>query len=156
MTLQFLPLPTNDVRALQAGRADANGQSPETLISDGAGIPCRHCLQEVPAGKPYLILAYRPFPKAQPYAEVGPIFLCADTCAPHADGAALPEILGTSPDYLLKGYGADDRIVYGTGQVTPREALRDTAEAILARPDVEYVHVRSARNNCYQCRIDRA
>lgn len=29
-------------------------------------------------------------------------------------------------------------------------------EAILGRDDVKYVHARSALNNCYQCRIDRA
>jgi len=28
-------------------------------------------------------------------------------------------------------------------------------EKLLARPDIAYVHVRSARNNCFQCRIDK-
>ena len=30
------------------------------------------------------------------------------------------------------------------------------ADELLTRDDIAYVHVRSARNNCYQCRIDRA
>ena len=30
-----------------------------------------------------------------------------------------------------------------------------TLSALLADPRVAYVHVRSARNNCFQCRIDR-
>jgi hypothetical protein len=60
------------------------------------------------------------------------------------------------PDYIVRGYGADDRIVYGTGAVVPTPAIAEKAEALLARDDVAYVHVRSARNNCYQCRIDAA
>ncbi len=57
--------------------------------------------------------------------------------------------------HLLKGYGADDRIVYGTGQIVPSAELEAAAADILAREYVAYVHVRSAVNNCYTCRIDR-
>ena len=32
---------------------------------------------------------------------------------------------------------------------------KETHFVTLARPDIAYVHMRSARNNCYQCRIDR-
>ena len=101
-----------------------------------------------------LILAWRPFPALQPYAETGPIFLCADACAPWS-GEGLPPILTTSPDYLLKGYTDRDRILYGTGRVVRQSDLADSAEAILADPRVAYVDVRSARNNCFQCRIRR-
>jgi hypothetical protein len=66
----------------------------------------------------------------------------------------LPEIL-TSADYIVRGYGADDRIVYGTGAVVPTGEVKGRAEALLERPDIAYVHMRSARNNCYQLRIDR-
>jgi hypothetical protein len=66
----------------------------------------------------------------------------------------MPEILA-SPDYIVRGYGADDRIVYGTGAVVPTGRILAEAEARLAEGRVAYVHVRSARNNCYQVRIDR-
>ena len=56
----------------------------------------------------------------------------------------------------MKGYSADDRIVYGTGRIVPTGEVEAYAEAVLADPRVAYVHVRSARNNCYQMRIDRA
>lgn len=61
-----------------------------------------------------------------------------------------------SPDYIIRGYGHDDRIVYGTGAVVPTDRLIAEAEARLDDPRIAYLHVRSARNNCYQCRIDRA
>ena len=118
-------------------------------------MPCRHCLKNVEAGQDYLIVAYRPFPELQPYAETGPIFLHAEECERAAETDAFPEIL-TSADYIVRGYGKDDRIVYGTGRVTPTDSIRAWAEALFERGDVAYVHVRSARNNCYQCRIDRS
>ena len=61
-----------------------------------------------------------------------------------------------SPDYLLKGYNSQDRIVYGTGRVVAVAELPAYAEQVFERSDVAYIHVRSARNNCYQARIDRA
>jgi hypothetical protein len=153
MTIRFTPIPTSIARAYQAGGPDANGQTPERHVSDGDGNPCRHCLRLIPKGAAFLVLAHRPFPAPQPYAEMGPIFLCADPCAP-GGGAALPEMLD-SPDYIVRGYSAADRIVYGTGAVTPTDRIADRATALLADPAVAYVHVRSARNNCYQVRIDR-
>ena len=154
MTIRFQPIPTDLVRALQAGAPDANGQAPEVHLSDGSGNDCRHCLRMIPPGAAMLVLAHRPFPAPQPYAEVGPIFLCADACEA-GGGAAVPATLA-SPDYIVRGYGADDRIVYGTGGVVKTDAIPERAEVLLADPRVAYVHVRSARNNCFQVRVARA
>lgn len=155
MTIQFKALPTEHVRALQRGGPDAYGHTPERNISDGDGMPCRHCLRNIVAGDAYLVLAFRPFPELQPYAETGPIFLHAEECERAAETDALPEIL-ESPDYIVRGYGRDDRIVYGSGVVIPTGAIAARAETLFERDDIAYVHVRSARNNCYQCRIERA
>lgn len=151
--MRFTPIPTPIARAYQSGQPDANGQAPERHISDGDGNPCRHCLRMIPAGAPMLVLAHRPFPAPQPYAEVGPIFLCAEECEA-GGGEALPEVLD-SPTYIVRGYGANDRIVYGTGAVVATDTLQAEAAERLADPRVAYVHVRSARNNCFQVRIDR-
>ena len=149
MTIEFYGMATKEARALQAGRPDAYGTAPEMRVSDGDGVPCRHCLRMVPAGAEYLVLAYRPFPSLQPYAETGPIFLCAAPCQAAIPGATLPEILD-SPGYILRGYGVDDRIVYGTGRVVPTLYLAAAAAALLTMSGVAYGHIRSASNNCYQ------
>jgi hypothetical protein len=73
-----LPVAESEARHFQAGGLDAYGLKPERHRSDGNGIPCRHCLRNVEAGEDYLVLAYRPFPSLQPYAETGPIFLHSD------------------------------------------------------------------------------
>ena len=155
MRLRFVGMPEDTTRALQSGASDANGQPPERHLSDGVGVPCRHCLGNVAAGEDYLILAYRPFPEPQPYAEVGPVFLHAGACVRLGSEDDLPAMLA-SERYLLRGYGNDDRIVYGTGQIVPTRGIEGVAAELLQRPDIAYVHVRSASNNCYQCRIELA
>lgn len=152
--MRFVSLPTDLVRHYQTRGVDAYGLPPERAVSDGGGNPCRHCLRMIPMGAGMLILAHCPFPAPQPYAETGPIFLCADACAA-GGGEGVPDILA-SPDYILRGYGADDRIVYGTGAVVPTAHLMAEAASRFADPRVVYLHVRSARNNCFQVRIERA
>lgn len=154
--LRFIALPTQEAEAYWAGRPDANGQAPERHVSSGVATPCRHCLTDIAKGEPYLILAHRPFPVPQPYAEIGPIFLHSEPCQRHPDSAALPAMFASWERLLIKGYGADNRIVYGTGAVVPSGDVEDAAAAIPARGDVAYVHGRSAKNNCYQVRIERA
>lgn len=150
--MRYVAMPTQITRHYQTGGRDENGMVPERQVSDG-GYCCRHCLKPIPSYAPMLLVAHRPFPALQPYAEVGPLFICASQCEA-GGGINMPEIM-TSPDYIVRGYSADDRIIYGTGSVVATEAIPVRAEELFGDPRVAYLHVRSARNNCYQCRIDR-
>jgi hypothetical protein len=152
--IRFSAMSTADAENLWNGGTDAYGFLPETMVSDGPGHPCRHCLKNIDAGEELLVFAYRPFPELQPYAETGPVFLHKEPCERYAAEEVLPPVL-TSPDFIVRGYNADNRIVYGTGAVTLTPDIRSYATQLLERPEIAYVHVRSARNNCYQCRIDR-
>lgn len=151
--LKYIALSTAEADALRAGAPDAYGTPPERAVSDGAS-PCRHCLRDIPEGAPMLILAHRPFPALDPYAETGPIFLCAEPCARHPEDAA-PACLHTRAGVLVKGYLANDRIHYGTGRIVAPSALEAACAGILADARTAYVHVRSATNNCYQFRVER-
>lgn len=156
MSLIFTALPTAVVAPLRAGAPDAYGQPPERHVSDGSGNPCGHCLRDIEAGAGMLVLAFCPFPKPQPYAETGPIFLCAADCDRHQDSARLPAMLAGRPRMLVKGYGSDDRIVYGTGAVIAGDAIEVACRGMFDDARVGYIHLRSAANNCYQARVDRA
>jgi hypothetical protein len=154
MQVRFIALETELAARLQAGGPDANGQPPERQVATASGLPCRHCLADIQAGEPYLILAHRPFPAPQPYAELGPIFLHAEPCRRGGGTDEIPTFLD-SPEYIVRGYGSDHRIVYGTGRVAPTRSIPTVAAEMLSDPRVAYVHVRSATNNCYHCRIER-
>ena len=152
----FHAMPSEDAEAFWAGGRDAYGFPPETMVSDGPGHPCRHCRGTIDEGEELFVFAYRPFPELQPYAETGPVFLHAKACKRYRAEEVQPSVLQTSKDYILRGYGDNNRIVYGTGAVTLKEDVSDYAARLFERDDIAYIHVRSARNNCYQCRIDRA
>lgn len=153
MSPRFTPISTVMATALRHG-TDAYGQPPERVAaSTGAGTPCRHCLRQVSAGAPYLVLAHRPFAGLHPYTETGPIFLCADPC-PRADGS-FPAAILTAPHYITRAYSDDERILYGTGSVTPTDQIAARCADLLARPEVAFVDIRSVSNNCFLCRVRR-
>ncbi|MDC1287697.1 DUF1203 domain-containing protein [Gammaproteobacteria bacterium] len=154
MSLKYIALATDQVKRLRSGEPDANGQCAEIAVSDGDGNPCRHCLNEIERGKSMLILAHRPFTAVQPYAELGPIFLCAEDCSRH------PETTGAPPLYhpremLMRGYDHDERIIYGTGEVINMTAIEEHANRLFERSELWFIHLRSPTNNCYHFRIER-
>ncbi|MDF1609855.1 DUF1203 domain-containing protein [Hoeflea sp. YIM 152468] len=152
MSFEYLPMDQATAERLRAGGPDSYGNVPERQISDGAGIPCRRCMEFVDKGEPYLIAAWRPFSALNAYTETGPIFLHAAPCAPQdRPPQDLPAFLA-SPDYILRGYDSDERIVYGTGGVIRRHAIAARIEELLSQPSVTAVHIRSSRNNCYHCK----
>lgn len=154
MSLRFMPIPTENARAYRNCTTDAYGLAPERVArSAGSGTPCRHCMTQVPEGKPYLILAHRPFAGLNPYTETGPIFLCADSC--DAGGPEFPTHMLSSAQYIIGGYSEAERIIYGTGAVVPTAEIEARCEALFARDDVAFMHIRSASNNCFQCRLER-
>ena len=155
MDIEFLALPTETVAQIRDLGRDAYHLPVERHVSGGDGYPCRHCLEETPLGQDYLVLAHKPFETTNPYAETGPIFLCAESCARAEPSDKTPAIL-RAPEYLIRGYSADERIVYGTGKVVPTDQIAAYARALFEREDIAFVDIRSAANNCYQCRIRRA
>jgi len=152
MQIQFFGLPSRDVAQTKAIGRDAYDNAIEVHKAEGDAYPCRHCLGLTPQGQDYLILAYRPFESRNPYAETGPIFLCAADCAAAVPSEQVPAIL-KSPAYLVRGYSKAERIVYGSGKVVATPRIPEYAKALLADPQIAFVDVRSASNNCFQCRI---
>lgn len=151
--MRFIAISTEQARAYRTGSTDANGQAPERRVAERHGLPCRHCLDMIPKGQGILVLAYRPFATVQPYAETGPIFLCEEACVV-GGGSGTPAFLD-SPQYILRGYGVDERIIYGTGGVVATQDIPARASELFDTPNVAFIHVRSASNNCFHCRIER-
>lgn len=156
MRLEFHALPSEAVETIHHTGLDSYGNPVERHpLAEAGGVPCRHCLCHVPEGTPYLTLAHRPFQTRNPYSETGPIFLCAEECE-RAQPAPEPPAMLQAEAYILRGYSTDERIIYGTGKVTPRNEIVDYATSLLTRPDVAFVDLRSASNNCFLCRIHHA
>ena len=153
--LKFIPLPTSDVRALQQGALDANGQIPERQARGGG--PCRHCLKPIEQNEEMLVIGYCPFPEPQPYAETGPIFLHAKQCSSYQNVYEMPEMFTRDSDSLMivRGYGDNNRIQYGAMAVTRVGELETRCDDLFDGDEVAYLHVRYGTTNCYQFRVER-
>lgn len=156
MELRFVAMETHEADSYRSGGRDANMQTPEVMISDGDGNPCRHCLRDIPEGKQMLVLSHRPFSAPQPYAETGPIFLCADPCERHQATADLPNAVIIRPEFIVRAYDYSERIIGGSGRVVATKDIKDYALGWMSDERVRMLHVRSATNNCYFCEIERA
>ncbi len=160
--LKFSGMNSHDAHQLWQGGTDDYGNVPDFSISDGAGNPCRHCLKMIDKGERFMIISYRPFDELQPYAEQGPIFLHAEPCeafraeADPGRVAKIPPVLRDSPQYLMRGYDERQRIVYGSGAIVEKDNIEAVADLMLTKSAIEFIHVRSSTNNCWQARIERA
>jgi len=152
--LYFLRNDQKTANAYRAGALDGYRNAPEQGVSSGTGVPCGHCLNIVPEGEGFLVVAHRPFSILQPYAETGPIFICQPDCSA-LSATEIPQVLEASPEYLIKGYTSNQRIKYGTGAIVPKENFTSKLSALLARSDLAFVDLRSAKNNCWLTRVTR-
>ena len=155
MPINYVAISTGTARAWQNGAPDAYGNPPERQIADDGGYQCRHCLTIIPPGEAMLLVAHRPFGALDAYAETGPIFVCEKHCTGFGRQENVPETLTASPDFLVKAYGANNRIIYRTGRVVAADGIKARAQELFADTNVAYLHVRSSRNNCFQARIER-
>ena len=154
LTMHFHGISTTEHEQFLLGGPDANGQPPLKWRAEGRASPCRHCLGLISPGQEMLVLSYRPFVLAHPYAETGPIFLHASPCKPY-DAITAPAWFDFLEPALVRGYGTDNWIRYDTARVVAGREIDSACQAILADSSVAYVHVRS-KYNCFQCRVDRA
>jgi Protein of unknown function (DUF1203) len=149
-TLHFLPIPTEIAREARTQRLDRFGH---TLTVTTTEAPCRLCLRISQAPEDLILLSYQPREDTGPYAEIGPIFIHADSCEPYAHVEQFPEDFKDRP-LVLRAYGYDGGIV-DAAVVEPGRAPQ-RAEHVLSDPAVEEVHVRHVSYTCYDFKIVRA
>lgn len=114
---------------------------------------CRSCLRLTEPGEAYLALSYRPFDRAQPFAECGPIYVHASACPPYAKVATYPAELPRE-DVVLRSYGPDDEIV--DARFVGRRGVERVIRELLRDRRTAYLHARNATFGCFMFRVDRA
>ena len=114
--------------------------------------PCRLCLRTFSTGEPRILFLYNPFSTSQEADVAGPVFIHADDCGPYAQDA-FPSSIARLP-IVLRAYDRDRRCI---AEITPTPDDVDLAlEALLAKSEVEVVHVRNAEAKCFIAAVNRA
>jgi Protein of unknown function (DUF1203) len=144
--LTFEAIPAAELAEIRAAGRDEAGNS-LTVQADNGGSPVRCCLRETRPGERVMLIAYTPPGTAGAYAERGPVFVHADPCEGYPTPRRYPPGLRHRRQ-VVRAYDRQGRIADG---VLAADGLR--AEAViaelLARPDVELVHLRNVGYGCY-------
>jgi hypothetical protein len=133
---------------LRSSGVDHQGNVVEPFVDSDGGWPLRCCLADSRPGDEIAIVAWSPFPWHGPYAEVGPIVIHAHDCSGSL-GDAVPEQF-LARQQLVRPYGHDRHIAYEhTVIVEPDHSLPQVLAGLLARDDIDFVHVRNVKSGCY-------
>ena len=139
---------------LPAGEVDTD--APVTVRKTaGDREPCRRCLRDAAPGDRLALTAYDPFLVRSPYAGDGPVFVHADGCEPFASAAGRRVRAGLAGASCRCAPTTRDAMLTDA-TVLEGEQFRERAEALLADPEVEFLHVHFAGPGCFAFRVDRA
>ena len=134
-------------------RSPGYGHPVHAEIATGYG-PCRLCLRDFEVGADRrLLFTLDPFYGLESFPLPGPVFIHESECDRYPEYGGFPEDL-LSHDLTLVAYGRG-RFQRDEQRVTG-DAVEPAIERLLARTDVDYVHVRDTSAGCYDLRVERA
>jgi hypothetical protein len=140
-------------RVRSTRRSPGYGHPAHEEVATGHG-PCRHCLRTFRIGEERRILfTYDAFRGVESLPLPGPVFVHADACERYPEDAEFPEELRSHP-LTLNAYGRGRRVAE-QAQVEDG-GVAQAIERLLAREDVDYIHVRDRQAGCYDFRVERA
>lgn len=149
-----IAIPTSVAESVRATLASPRyGHPAHCEVAAGYG-PCRHCLRTFLIGAERRILfTYDAFEGLERLPLPGPIFVHADACERYPEEGGFPERLRSYP-LTLNGYGRGRRLA--VQEYVEDGEVEAAIGRILARPEVDYIHVRDTEAGCYDLRIERA
>jgi Protein of unknown function (DUF1203) len=152
--LAISALPEMDLERIRTNGTDDFGNLLVPRVDEAGGSPLRCCLEESRPGELIVLLAYRPFPSAGPYAEVGPVFCHATACGGYTTPRQYPKAFAHRRQ-LLRAYDHDQRICEGIQAKDGEQALQ-LLTWMLSSGDVAFVHSRNVEWGCYMFSATRA
>jgi hypothetical protein len=141
-------------RVRESRKSPGYGHPVHAEAADGPW-PCRVCLRRSAEPDPAerrLLFTYDAFHGLEDLPLPGPVFIHETRCERHREDAAFPEDLRRVP-LTFNAYGIGRKL--RAQEYVQDGAVEPTIEALLARPDVDYLHLRHKKAGCYLARIER-
>ncbi|MGH3406426.1 MAG: DUF1203 domain-containing protein [Streptosporangiaceae bacterium] len=152
--LSFEPIPAAQLRQTRTAMTDEAGNLLTVQVTAEGGSPLRCCLRETVPGEQVLLIAYTPPGTSGAYAERGPVFVHAEPCPGYVTPDQFPPAL-SHRQQVVRAYDRQGRIADGV-LVADGEHAQTVIRELLARPDVELVHLRNVGYGCYNFAVRRA
>jgi hypothetical protein len=152
--IRVVAIPTEIAEAVRRTHKDPHYGHPAHTEIAGEGAPCRHCLEIIGAGSAKATLfTYDAFEGLESLPLPGPVYIHADACERYSESGGFPPALRNSPR-TLNAYARGRRLL--AAEYVENGNVDAGIENLFARPDVDYIHVRSTTAGCYTFRIERA
>lgn len=152
-TYRVLAMPEAVAAAVRTTRTSPFSAHPTFAdVAKGYG-PCRLCLRTFQVGaERRILLTFDPFTGREDLPLPGPIFIHEEACVPYPEDGGFPDQLRAYP-LTFNAYGRG-RKLHAQEYVTDGR-VEAVIERLLARPEVDYIHVRSTSAGCYDLCIER-
>jgi hypothetical protein len=152
--IRVIAIPTEIAETVRRTGKDPHYGHPAHTEIAGEGAPCRHCLKLIAAGaEKATLFTLDAFEGIEPLPLPGPVYIHTDACERYPEDGDFPAELRRSPR-TLNAYGRGRHLV--ATEYVENGRVEAGVEKLLARADVDYIHVRSTTAGCYTFRIERA
>jgi hypothetical protein len=151
---RVVAIPSDIAHAVRSThKSPGYGHPTHVEVASGYG-PCRQCLRSFAVGQERRILfTYDPFVGTESLPLPGPVFIHETPCERYTEDGEFPIDL-RSHQLTFNAYGRGRRLraqeYVSDGQVEL------VIERLLARSDVDYIHVRDTRAGCFDFSIEPA
>jgi hypothetical protein len=150
--MRVVAIPTEIAESVRKTMKDPQyGFPAQTSVATG-DAPCRHCLKIISPGMQQTLFTYDAFAGLEKLPLPGPVYVHAEACERYPEDAGFPVALRDSPR-TLNAYGRGRRLL--AQEYVQGANVDSTLERLLARADVDYIHVRSTTAGCYTFRVER-
>jgi len=154
---KIVPLSKEYARQIRETLKDNFGHTVIEQTATGRG-PCRVSLKPfTPGTDKRLLLGHSPFTVDNAFNQPGPIFINAAEVEEYADVYRFPPEIKNDKEHFhltLIGYDENQMMVYSK-MVGDNDVDEMIAQIFTNRPQVAYLHARSAEACCYICTIVR-
>jgi len=148
-------IPPQMLDRIRAAGIDDFGNPLEVSVDEQGGAPLRCCLRPAAPGDRLVLIAYRPYSRPGPYAEVGPVFVHAERCAGYTEPARYPAGYRDWATLIFRPYHDDGRMAYPAIAMVDGPQAKQAIAAIFADPTIEMIHARNVYAGCYMFAIHR-
>lgn len=154
---KIVPLSNEYANKIRENNKDDFGHEVIEQVATGKG-PCRVSLKPFAVGKDVrLLISHCPFTVDNAFNQPGPVFIHKKIVEAYSDIHRFPpEIKADKESFHLTliGYNNEQMMVF-TQLVGDDDVDLLISEIFEERPDVEYLHARSAEASCFICKIER-
>jgi len=153
--LKIVAMPTAVAQAVRSSMKSPLYQFPAHRETAAGRAPCRHCLKLIrPQEEELILFTYDAFHGQGVWPSPGPVYIHAGPCPRFAGNGTVPSEFCGQP-LTLEAFGADRKRL-GERLVNDTSGGEGALKELLARAEVQYVHVRSTTAGCYLFRVERA